>query len=602
MSTIPNTLAKFLWHFSKRYKFNLIGLVLVAVYSAVHMALSPYMLKLIIDRVSDVSAHPENLYQAVRFPAFMYVFLAFFLGVVYRFYDWMIIRTFPNMKGEITAEMYDYIQRHSYSYFQQNFAGSLANKINDLTKNTETIIINLIDHFLARTVYLIIGAGMMFLVHPYFSAVLIVWGAIFITSSILLSKKTQKYSEAFSETRSAVLGKIVDSISNILNVKLFSRERYENQYLKGYLTDSTQKNKELHFYLLRVKTFQAIAITILIASMTSLLIYARSHNMVTVGDFALILSLSMVTVDEIFYVANELSTFSEELGKCTQALSIISPKHELVDQPDATPLKVTKGEIEFDKVHFRYDKGHDIFSDKSIIIHPGEKVGLVGSSGSGKSTFVNLILRFFEIDSGQIRIDGHDVKKATQESLRNQIGLIPQDPVLFHRSLMENIRYGRLDATDEEVIESSKKAHCHEFILNLKDGYHSLVGERGVKLSGGQRQRIAIARAILKNAPILILDEATSSLDSVTENYIQESLALLMKDKTTIVIAHRLSTLFHMDRILVFNNGRIVEEGSHSELINTEGHYAQLWNMQAGGFLNSQKNLPNFHFLSLPSE
>lgn len=243
----------------------------------------------------------------------------------------------------------------------------------------------------------------------------------------------------------------------------------------------------------------------------------------------------------------------------------------------------------FNKVHFRYKKASSIFTDKSIVINPGEKVGLVGFSGSGKSTFVNLILRFFDIDSGQILIDGQDIKKVTQESLRSHIAMIPQDPVLFHRTLMENIRYGRIEATDAEVIECSKKAHCHEFIEKLAEGYQALVGERGVKLSGGQRQRIAIARALLKNAPILILDEATSSLDSVTENYIQESLKLLMCARTTIVIAHRLSTLFDMDRILVFCDGSIVEDGTHKELIAIEdGHYAELWNMQAGGFFSEK--------------
>ena len=210
----------------------------------------------------------------------------------------------------------------------------------------------------------------------------------------------------------------------------------------------------------------------------------------------------------------------------------------------------------------------------------------MGYSGSGKTTFVNLILRFFDIDSGRILIDGQDIKTVTEESLHSQIAMIPQDPILFHRSLLENIRYGLLDATEEQIIESSKMAHCHEFIEKLPEGYQTLVGERGIKLSGGQRQRIAIARAILKNAPILILDEATSSLDSVTENYIQESLALLMQNRTCLVVAHRLSTLFHMDRILVFNEGQVIEDGSHSELISENGHYAALWSMQAGGFLD----------------
>lgn len=612
MSSIPNTLTKFFWHFCKRYKANLTGLIAVGVIWAIYVSLSPYLLKLIIDSVSISVADPQELFQKVFFPAVAYVFLGFFIGVTFRLYDWMQIRTFPEMKSEISGEMFDYVEGHSYNYFQQNFTGSLANKINDMAKGATLIINNLIEVFFSRFLTLVVGAITMYFVHPYFALVLVVWGTFFLGYSLFFSRKSQKYSKDFSESRSNVVGKIVDSLSNILNVKLFARERFESRYLREFLADSVNKDRHLHWYLFKVKVFQTVAITLLIGVMVWLLILERSKNHVTIGDFALILTLTMTLIDEIFFVAKEAVNFSEEVGTCGQALSIISPKQEIVDVPHAVPLVVTRGEIAFDQVHFCYRKGQNIFANKSITIHPGEKVGLVGFSGSGKSTFVNLILRFFEVDSGKILIDDQDIKVVTQESLRSQIAMIPQDPVLFHRSVMENIRYGRLEATDEEVIACSKQAHCHEFIEKLKNGYQTPVGERGVKLSGGQRQRLAIARAILKNAPILILDEATSSLDSVTENYIQESLEQLMYGRTTIVIAHRLSTLFYMDRILVFHEGKIVEEGMHSELVNFEGHYAELWNMQAGGFLGSGANddeeeeddedivMDNIHFNEIP--
>ncbi len=256
-----------------------------------------------------------------------------------------------------------------------------------------------------------------------------------------------------------------------------------------------------------------------------------------------------------------------------------------MDAPGAIPLKIAKGEIAFENVTFNYIPEHNIFEDKNLKISAGSKVGLVGFSGSGKTTFANLILRYFDVESGMITIDGQDISKVTQESLRAQIAMIPQDTSLFHRSLLENIRYGRLDAPDHEVIDAAKKAHCDEFIDILPEQYHTTAGERGVKLSGGQRQRIAIARAILKNAPILILDEATSALDSVTEKKIQDGLKHLMDRRTCIVIAHRLSTLCGMDRILVFKEGKIIEDGSHKELIKANGHYAHMWKMQAGGFL-----------------
>jgi len=262
---------------------------------------------------------------------------------------------------------------------------------------------------------------------------------------------------------------------------------------------------------------------------------------------------------------------------------------EIQDKPNAITLNCTQGQITFNQVKFHYKSTEPLFQNKSIEIQAGQKVGLVGYSGSGKSTFVNLILRLYDVTDGAILIDGQDIRDVTQDSLRENIAMIPQDPSLFHRSLMENIRYGRIDTTDEEVIEAAKKAHAHGFIEKLQQGYGSLVGERGVKLSGGQRQRIAIARAILKNAPILILDEATSQLDSVTENLIQESLWKLMQNKTTIVIAHRLSTLLHMDRILVFDKGKIVEDGTHSDLLARGGVYKNLWDAQVGGFLDDEK-------------
>jgi len=287
----------------------------------------------------------------------------------------------------------------------------------------------------------------------------------------------------------------------------------------------------------------------------------------------------------LWWTSLELPTFFQEIGICQQALTILQDPITLQDAEDATPLKVPHGKIQFQKVHFHYKGTSPLFSDKSLVIQPGQKVGLVGYSGSGKTTFVNLILRLFDIQSGHILIDDQDIASVTQESLRKSITLIPQDPSLFHRTLMENIRYGRVDATDEEIIEAARLAHAHEFIMELPQGYHTLVGERGIKVSGGQRQRIAIARAILKNAPILVLDEATSALDSFTETHIQESFANLMENKTTIVIAHRLSTLLNMDRILVFDQGRIVEDGTHTSLLAKEGIYHSLWRAQVRGFL-----------------
>jgi ATP-binding cassette subfamily B protein len=287
----------------------------------------------------------------------------------------------------------------------------------------------------------------------------------------------------------------------------------------------------------------------------------------------------------VWYMSYQLALFIRESSTIHEALTLISVKHEIKDAPDARVLHVKNATICFDQALFEYAKNIRVFDGLTVEIPAGQKVGLVGFSGSGKSTFVNLILRLYDLTGGQIRIDGQNIAQVTQDSLRENIAMIPQDPSLFHRSLMENIRYGRLDASDEAVIEAAKLAHCHEFIQQLPEGYQALVGERGVKLSGGQRQRIAVARAILKNAPILILDEATSSLDSVTEKLIQESLKHLMHQKTTLIVAHRLSTLADMDRILVFHQGKIIEDGTQDALLEKNRHFAHLWQMQMHGFL-----------------
>ena len=320
-------------------------------------------------------------------------------------------------------------------------------------------------------------------------------------------------------------------------------------------------------------------------------------------------------INTLYKLSHTLRDFIGNWGAVDQAIALLETSEMThSDKPKATVLTCTKSKIIFDHVTFNYKGTEPLFKNKTIEIQGGQKVGLVGYSGCGKSTFVNLILRFYDVTDGAILIDGQDIRNVTQDSLRENIAMIPQDPSLFHRSLMENIRYGRIDASDEEVISAAKKAHAHEFVSTLPQGYDSLVGERGVKLSGGQRQRIAIARAILKNAPILILDEATSQLDSVTENLIQESLLELMNSpieysprekgdpdldfrlrgndknrKTVLVIAHRLSTLLHMDRILVFDKGKIVEDGTHSELLAKGGLYKHLWNAQVGGFLGDEK-------------
>lgn len=562
--------------------------VFIALYWAINNALAPYILKIIIDTVVAHEGSRPEVWDAVR--PYVLFYIALWIGIAFdmRLLDWVKLRLFPSIRQDLMNKMFDYLTGRSYRYFQNNFAGSLSNKIGDMHSGVITILTTLDDAF-AQFLGLIVAIGMMLLVHPLFAVILLGWAVSFLCISYYFFRPIQNLSHIFSTTRTKVFGQWVDSISNIANIRLFSRNTYESQRIRDSVAEAVSQDRAMEWMIIKMRIFWDISIIVLISVNILLLVNMYQNNQVSIGDFSFIISLSISIFYNLWYLASQFVTFAEEAGKCKQALSIMEMPHEIVDKKEAKPLLVKEGQIEFHDVTFHYHEGVHLFKNKNIIIPARQKVGLVGFSGSGKSTFVNLILRLFDVESGQIRIDGQDIAAVTQNSLREQITMIPQDTTLFHRSLLENIRYGCVTASDEAVITASKMAHCHEFVSQLKEGYESLVGERGIKLSGGQRQRIAVARAMLKNAPILILDEATSALDSVTEKYIQDGLHTLMQDKTTIVIAHRLSTLSQMDRILVFNAGYIIEDGTHEELIQAKGHYAHMWQMQAGGFLPEQE-------------
>jgi len=573
------SLTRFIWHFVRRYRWHVAGLFLIGLIWAAYFSLNPTMVKLIIDVVSD---HQEDLTQHILGPILGFLSMALVVVGLSTAYDYLILKFTPRFKSDIIEETHAFLQQHSYNFFQTNLAGSLSNKISDLSKGSLAIITHIIDDFFSRILLFIFGLTTLFWVHPLFAIAMLVWAALFFTLSYVLARKSEKYSVDYSESRSTVMGKVVDAITNIFNIKLFGTRGYEHKYLRKHLQEMIGKEQHLHWYMLKLKLTQSLSNTLLLAAMVGILIYTRLQGLITVGDFALVLTLSTAIVDQTFYLALQFVSFTEEIGVCKQALSTLSKQPEALDAPSATFLKVPKGEIVFENVSFNYVNGKAIYEDLNLTISPGEKVGLVGLSGSGKSTLAHLLVRLYELTEGRIFIDGQDIAEVTRESLVKNIALIPQDSILFHRTVMENIRYGKLDATDDEIIEAAKKARCDSFISQMKDGYQTIVGERGVRLSGGQRQRIAIARAVLKNAPILILDEATSALDSYTEQQIQESLSSLMQNRTALVIAHRLSTLHNMDRILVFEHGRVIEEGSHDQLLDKNGRYAQLWRLQAG--------------------
>lgn len=578
------SVAGFIFSITKPYKGYIAVFVLVALCWSIINTMLPYVLKIVIDRAAEFQADKLSAFKVMQMPIIGYISLWIVLCFFMRLSDWARLQLFPSLRQEAMAKMFAYLNQHSHHYFQNNFAGSLINKIVDMQGGVVEIL-TILDDVHAQLFGIIAAVVTLLLVHPLFALILILWVMTFLTITFLFLKPIQQLSRVFAEARSSIVGKMVDIIGNILNVRLFARQSFENCYINKVIVDTVQKDRNMQKKVLYMRIFWDISIVLLLGVNLWILGYMYGQGKVTIGDFSFVIYLSISILWNLWFIAGQFVGFSEELGKCNQALAIINAPHDIVDIPNAKPLVISKGEIEFCNVSFHYDGGNRLFKNKNIQISAGGKLGLVGFSGSGKSTFVNLILRLFELEAGEIKIDGQNIHEVTQESLRSNIALIPQDISLFHRTLMENIRYGRIEASDEEVIQISKQAHCHEFITVLNEGYQSMVGERGIKLSGGQRQRIAIARAMLKNAPILILDEATSALDSVTEKYIQDALHQLMRDKTTIVIAHRLSTLAEMDRILVFDNGQIIEDGTHAELIQIKGHYARMWTMQASGFL-----------------
>ncbi|MDB6096202.1 MAG: multidrug resistance transporter ATP-binding protein [Francisellaceae bacterium] len=508
-----------------------------------------------------------------------------FYNITWRTIGYLNLKYQQKIKNLIIKETFRFILSASHQYFQNNLSGRISKQINTLADNIDLILHYYSCDFIRGFSLLLLAFSSAFYINPYFFYILLVWFIAFSSFSLFMSKELVELSSQHVASESDISGQLVDSISNVNNIRFFAQSSEEISRFQKYLLDAETVFQKRELFALKLHSGQGLLISIMLGFMIYFLIYFYEQHKISIGDFALILGLSVEVGHMTWYTMQQVDKFNQAIGKCKQSLSQLNISPEIQDIKNASHLLVTKGKITFAGVKFNYSDNENLFQNKSVIIEAGQKVGLVGHSGGGKTTFVNLILRLFDVVEGKILIDDQDIRKVTQESLRRQIAIIPQDPSLFHRTLMENIRYGRIDATDEEVIEAAKKANAHEFIKKLPEGYNSLVGERGLKLSGGQRQRIAIARAILKNARILILDEATSQLDSVTENQIQKSLSQLMQNKTSIIIAHRLSTLLNMDRILVFNQGEIVEDGSHSDLLANNSLYKKLWDAQVGGFL-----------------
>ena len=553
--------------------------------------LLPYAVKEIIDAVTQANQTGADIFTASKDGLILFALLNLGIVLFSRASGAMLVLTGPFLRAEIRKSLFSYLQHHSHRYFISHFAGSLASRIAEVSMSSMHALWTITFDFYPLVIKSLVALIILFNASGELALVLTLWLAIYIYVSYLLARRCRVYAQDFAEARSLVTGKVVDSVTNVMNAKMFARRQYEEDYLTDYLNHEVDHALRTYWYMEKLRWFQFTAAMVLMVAMVGYALKIWSEGIMTVGEFSMVAGLAIMLIEAARGLSRSFLEFFEYLGNISDGVSVFVQSHEIIDKPEAPVLQVTRGEIVFDDVSFIYQEGLQVFANLSVTIEPKQQVGLVGFSGSGKSTFVNLMLRLFEAQGGTINIDGQNILDVTQDSLRENVSMIPQEPQLFHRSLMENIRYGRLEASDDEVIEAARKAHAHEFILQTEQQYESLVGERGVKLSGGQRQRIAIARAILKDSPILILDEATSSLDSVTEKKIQLGLENLMQGRTVVVVAHRLSTISHMDRILVFDQGKIIEDGSHQQLLLRDGHYAHLWNMQAGGFLPEKEEV-----------
>lgn len=587
MTDMPTSLSKVFFYFIRKKPLALLIFFFTPIAIVLKTNVIPYALKMFIDKITEYQFHfnKSNIIGEIS-PALWLGGAAWFgFHIINRLQHLWEINVIPGFEADIRMSMLKHIMGHSYSYFSNKLTGDIANKIEDLTNSLESIRDALCWSVISTFAIVIISLLVMLTISPIFSLIIGIWTIIHLLLAYYLSKYINKLSQHNAEDKSDLKGVIIDTISNIFSVKIFACTSHNLSHIWKAQTKEKHSNSALIRGILIFHVLLDIPITIMIGLTSYFLIINWQKNIISSGDLIYVFNVTVAIMYNMMNLSQVLTKIFQEIGKAKQALILITDPFDIMDEPDAKPFMIKSGEISFKDVTFSYNKERYIFKNQNITIPSGQKVGIVGFSGSGKSTFINLILRLFELNSGIITIDRQDITKITQNTLRQKIAMIPQDINLFHRTILENIRYGRADATDDEVIEASKKAHCHEFIMDLQHKYNTIVGERGIKLSGGQRQRIAVARAMLKNAPILIMDEATSALDSMTEKYIQDSFNLLTRKRTTIVIAHRLSTLIKMDRIVVFKNGNIIEDGAHIELLNLKGCYYNMWEMQANGFL-----------------
>ena len=588
----PPRLIPFLWHFARQAKWLFAALFAIELLVALSDSSVPWFVGRVVTMVTKM---PPDRFLTEGWPWLVGMGIMVLLvrpAVTLTRYLVTNQAIAAPFTGLIRWQSHWHVVRQSWAFFQNDFAGRISNRVMQTGPSVRSTLTATITTVWYILVYGVSAVALTAHADRWLSLPILLWFASYAALIIYFVPRMRERSKISSIARSTLMGRIVDSYTNILTVKLFARARDEDQYVR----DAVDSHVDLFLASQRLLTaFGALLDllnALLIAGSSALALLLWRYSEVEVGVIAMVLPLTLQLTNMSRQIASRITDIFEDIGVVQEGMLTIAQPLQLPDAENARTLTVRAGRIDFKNVSFGYGRETGVLQNFNLTIHPGEKIGLVGRSGAGKSTVINLLLRFFQLEDGAILIDGQNISGLTQESLRFQISVVTQDTSLLHRSIRENICYGRPQASNEEIARAARLAHAHDFIVELEDwqgrrGYKAHVGERGVKLSGGQRQRVAIARVILKDAPILVFDEATSALDSEVEAAIQSSLGTLMAGKTVIAIAHRLSTIAQMDRLVVLEDGRIVEQGSHRELIAHNGHYAALWRRQAGSFLET---------------
>ncbi|MCX6752142.1 MAG: ABC transporter ATP-binding protein [Candidatus Nomurabacteria bacterium] len=575
---------KYFWQIMRQFKVSLFSVVILTVASS---ALDVFIPLQYLRLWNVLTANDFTVVKVAQSIILLVLFLNFFRWILRRISGFSLAYFEAETIAGLRKQAFSYMIEHSHSFFVNNFSGSLAQRINRYARAFEKIT----DRMMADGLPLIVrSVGTVIAIYslsPKYSYILTVFCVVFLLTAFIYIRLKLKYDVIVAEADSKTTGALSDSIGNHSSIQLFTGQNYERERVGGVIREQ-EKKMVFNWYLWEglgsIESFYSLAIEFIIFWVV---IGDWKLGLITLPVIVLLQNYLIRLIENLWSFGGIVRAYYESFADAEEMAVILSTPYEIVDDP-AQEMDKIKGEVMFENVQYVYENNTSkVLDDFSLTIPAGQKIAIVGSSGAGKTTFVRLLLRLFNLNSGKIMIDGIDISKVSQKNLREKISFVPQDPVLFHRSLLENIRYGKRDATDEEVLIAAHLAHCDEFIDALPNGYETYVGERGVKLSGGERQRVAIARAILKDAPILVLDEATSSLDSHSESLIQDALHTLIRGKTTIVIAHRLSTIREMDRIIVIEKGKIIEDGIHDELVKKEsGLYKKFWDLQAGGFRN----------------